>query len=183
MTTLSADAPRDYYEGDFMDYPVVASDIIFKGAAVGDNGSGYARPLQAGDPFRGFADYRCDNSTGLAGAVSVRTRTRGKVKLPISSLAITDIGKDVYASDDNTFTLTTGSNTRIGRVIAWISTGYGVVEFQTTQGVMFEFSDSTTGTPGDELVDAGGTYSRSNLNDNFSSLSAKINTIVRRLGN
>lgn len=60
---------------------------------------------------------------------------------------------------------------------------YAIVEFQTTQGVMFEFSDSTTGTPSDKLVDAGGAYSQSNINNNFSSLSLKINTIVRRLGN
>jgi len=51
MTTLSADKPRDYQLGDREEYPVIAADIIYEGAAVGENGSGYARPLQAGDPF------------------------------------------------------------------------------------------------------------------------------------
>lgn len=45
MTTLASDKARDYYQGDFHEFPVVAADIIYKGAAVGDNGSGYARPL------------------------------------------------------------------------------------------------------------------------------------------
>ena len=183
MTTLAEDAPREFYQGDFQDFPVIASDIIYKGAAVGDNGSGYARPLQAGDPFRGFADYRVDNATGSAGDKYVRCRTRGQIKLAISSLAITDVGKDVYASDDDTFTLTESTNTRIGRVVAWISTGYGIVEFQTTQGVMVEFTDSTTGTPGDTLADAGESYTQATLNNNFASIAAKLNTIMRRLGN
>lgn len=152
MTTLAADAPRDYYQGDFHDYPVIATDIIYGGAAVGDNGSGYARPLVAGDPFMGFADYKADNATGAAGDVYVRCRTRGRAKLSISSLAITDKGKDVYASDDNTFTLTQGSNTRIGFVSSWVETGVGIIEFEATSGVQTELTDNSTGTAGDTIA-------------------------------
>ena len=183
MTTLAADAPREYYQGDFHDFPVIAADIIYKGAAVGDNGSGYARPLQAGDPFRGFADYKADNSTGAAGAVYVRTKTKGRIKLAISSLAITDVGKDVFASDDNTFTLTQGSNTRIGFVSSWIATGEGIIEFYATQGVVFELSDSTGGTADGTLADVSATFSQATLNNNFADLSLKVNTLIRRLGN
>ncbi len=129
MTTLTSDQPRDYYQGDFHDFPVIAADIIYQGAAVGDNGAGYARPLVAGDPFRGFADYRVDNSTGLAGDKVVRTRTHGNIQLAISGLAITDVGKSVYASDDNTFTLTATANSKIGTVSSWISTGLGIIDF------------------------------------------------------
>ncbi|MCI0430769.1 MAG: cytoplasmic protein, partial [Rhodospirillales bacterium] len=67
MTTLAADKPRTYELGDVNELPVVAADIIFEGAAVGDNGSGVARPLVAGDPFRGFAIENADNATGAAG--------------------------------------------------------------------------------------------------------------------
>jgi len=59
MATLAVDTPRDYETGVEAVYnhvPVIADDIIYAGAAVGDNASGYARPLQAGDPFLGFAD-------------------------------------------------------------------------------------------------------------------------------
>ncbi|MXS85298.1 cytoplasmic protein [Nitrosomonas sp. HPC101] len=179
MATLAADQPRDFYQGDFHDFPVIATDIIYQGAAVGDNGSGYARPLQAGDPFRGFADYRADNATGGSGGESVRCRTRGRVKLAIGSLAITDVGKDVYASDDDTFTLTEGSNTRIGHVVAWIGTGFGIVEFNATRGVVTELTDNTTGAASDTLA----SISDADTKNAIASLAAKVNTLIRRLGN
>lgn len=182
MTTLSADKPRDFYEGDIREYPVIASDIIFGGAAVGDNGSGYSRPLQAGDPFRGFAEQKVDNSSGSAGDKYVRVKTRGKIRLPISSLAITDVGKDVYASDDDTFTLTQGSNTRIGYVHAWLETGYGVVAFDAAHGVEAELTDSTTGTADGTLADVGASFDQATLNNNFADLAAKVNALIRRLG-
>src|SRR3990167_8796022 len=156
MVTLASDQPRDYFEGDFHDFPMIASDIIYQGAAVGDNGSGYARPLVAGDPFRGFAQLKVDNSSGAAGAKYVRCRTRGDVQLAISALAITDVGKDVYASDDGTFTLTAGSNTRIGHVHAWVSTGVGIIRFAATTGVMTELTDGTGGTANTTLTALGG---------------------------
>ncbi|WP_396957734.1 hypothetical protein [Nitrosomonas sp.] len=179
MTTLAADQPRDFYQGDFHDFPVVATDIIYQGAAVGDNGSGYARPLEAGDPFRGFADYQADNATGAAGGAFVSCRTRGRVKLAITNLAITDVGKDVYASDDDTFTLAQGANTRIGHVISWISTGYGIVEFGATTGVITELTDNSSGSASDTIA----TISDAATKDAIASLAAKVNTLIRRLGN
>jgi hypothetical protein len=130
MTTLATDKPRDYGLGDVNALPVIAADIIYEGASVGENGSGYSRPLVAGDPFQGFATKKADNSLGSAGAINVQVRTRGVVVLPISGIAITaNDHPAVYASDDNTFTLTAGSNSRIGNVARWISTGYAEVYF------------------------------------------------------
>ena len=130
MTTLAANVQRDFQVGDRESYPVIASDIIYEGAAVGENAAGYARPLVAADPFLGFAITKVDNSDGAAGAARVEVKTRGKVKLAISAIAITANDRvAVYASDDNTFTLTDTSNSLIGYVSRWISTGYAVVEF------------------------------------------------------
>lgn len=130
MTTLAADLLRDYSLGDIDEYPAIASDIIYEGAAVGENGSGYSRPLVAADPFQGFALEQCDNSTGSAGDKRVKVRTKGCITLPISALAITANDRPaVYASDDNTFTLTASGNSLIGYVRRWVSTGIAVVEF------------------------------------------------------
>jgi len=130
MTTLAVDLPRTYALGDMDEYPVVASDIIYEGSAVGENASGYARPLVAGDPFLGFCQEQVDNSTGSAGSVRVRVLTRGCITLPISAIAITANDRPaVYASDDNAFTLTASTNTLIGYVRRWVSTGVAVVEF------------------------------------------------------
>lgn len=134
MTTLAADLPRDYQLGELEEYPVIASDIIYEGAAVGENGSGYARPLVAADPFLGFATKNVDNSAGSAGDKLVQVKTKGRIKLAISGLAITANDRPpVYASDDNTFTLTSTSNSKIGWVSRWISTGVAIVEFRATE--------------------------------------------------
>jgi hypothetical protein len=136
MTTLAADTPRDYQLGEIEEYPVIAADIIYEGAAVGENASGYSRPLVGADPFQGFAMANADNSAGAAGDVRVRVKTRGRVKLTIAALAITANDRPlVYASDDNTFTLTSTSNSLIGTVSRWVSTGVAIVEFDALQGI------------------------------------------------
>ena len=133
MTTLSINKPRDFVLGELQDLPVVASDIIYEGAAVGENGSGYFRPLVAADAFAGFAERQADNSAGAAGAVSVRVKTRGRVILSVAGVtAVTDEGSTVYASDDDTFTLTSTSNSAIGKIVRHIS--------GTTVEVYFEAS-------------------------------------------
>lgn len=133
MTTLSADAPRAFFEGDFIALPVIASDIIYGGAAVGENGSGYMRPLVAGDRFRGFADYKADNASGSAGAIDVRLRQRGSIELSVSGAVITDVGQPVYASDDATFTFIPTGNSFIGYVERWVESGKVVVAFDVNQ--------------------------------------------------
>lgn len=131
MTTLAADRSRDYELGNTLEIPMVASDIIFESAAVGDDGSGYARPLVAGDPFLGFAESRVDNSSGGAGARRVRLRAEGAVLLSVAgATGVANLGATVYASDDDTFTLTEGSNSPIGRVIRHDGGSQCVVRFQ-----------------------------------------------------
>ncbi|MCR5859719.1 hypothetical protein [Mesorhizobium sp. J428] len=130
MATLAVNKQRDYQMGDKEEYPVIAADIIYQGAAVGENASGYARPLVAADPFLGFAEAIADNSAGAAGAININVKKRGNIVLPISGLAITANDRPaVYASDDDTFTLTSAGNSLIGYVSRWVSTGVAVVEF------------------------------------------------------
>lgn len=122
MTTLAKNSPRDFVLGDLQDLPVVATDIIYEGAAVGENGSGYFRPLVAADPFAGFAQSQADNSAGAAGAINVRVKPCGRIVLSVTGVtAVTDEGSTVYASDDDTFTLTSSGNTAIGKIVRYIS--------------------------------------------------------------
>lgn len=134
MATLAQDKPRAFGVGEFNELPVIASDIIYEGAAVGDNGSGLARPLVAADPFLGFAKERCDNSAGAASARNVKVFERGKIELDVVGVASADdVGETVYASDDDTFTLTATSNTAIGKVARWVSGTRCVVYFEGVQ--------------------------------------------------
>jgi hypothetical protein len=133
VTTLATNKARVYhYSGDPIreEYPVIAADIIYQGAAVGENASGYSRPLVAGDVFQGFAVAKADNAAGAAGDIRVTVEQKGFITLPISALAITSNDRaPVYASDDDTFTLTATSNSLIGYISRWVSTGIAVVEF------------------------------------------------------
>jgi hypothetical protein len=97
MTTLAANKMRAY-EGapvriEENPLPVIASDIIYEGAAVGVvDGTGHGRPLVAGDRFAGFANQKADNAAGAAAAISVDLKTMGYIQLPVTGAVITDRG-------------------------------------------------------------------------------------------
>jgi hypothetical protein len=127
---LTLDTPRSYEIGDINELPVAAATQIFEGAAVGINSAnGLARPLAAGDLFAGFADRNADNRQGAAAALRVRLREAGKIEVPVAGLAVTDIGKLVYASDSGTFALTAAGNSLIGHVHRFVSGGVGIVKY------------------------------------------------------
>lgn len=139
MTTLAVDTPRAFEASElesYQDYGIIASDTIYEGAAVGDNGAGNARPLVAGDEFLGFAERQVANESGSASAKQVRIRTSGHVKLTVTgAAAITDRGKVVYATDDATFTLVPGG-TRIGRVVRWVTSTTCIVAFGAAEVIL-----------------------------------------------
>lgn len=133
MSQLTADTVQSFETpGIDNEFGVLDNVIVYRGSALGSSG-GYARQLVAADLFLGFAENKADNTgTGHAsGAKKVAVRREGYVQLAITSLAVTDINKAVYASDGNTYTLTAGSNTLIGRVHRWVSTGIGIIYFST----------------------------------------------------
>ncbi len=128
---LSEDVAREFIGGEEEEYPVEAAATVYRGAVVGENGSGYARPLTAGDPFLGVAMGKADNAAGSAGDVRVRVRTRGRMVVEVAGAsAITANDRPaVYASDDGTFTLTASTNSQVGYVSRWIGGTTCVVEF------------------------------------------------------
>ena len=134
MATLSADNPRVFETGhdeNINGLPVIANDIIYDGAAVGENGSGYFRPLVAADNFAGFADEQADNTGGSAGDINVKVKQRGVVKLSVTGVtAVTDEGSTVYATDDNTFTLTASGASSIGKIVRYVSGTTVMVAFE-----------------------------------------------------
>lgn len=134
MTTLAANEPRDIaLEGAEMigSRPVIASDIIFAGAAVGDNGSNLARPLVGGDVFFGFASRKADNASGSASDINVELAVKGTIVLNVVGVTgVTDTEAAVYATDDNLFTLTASGATQIGKVKRWESGTRCLVYFE-----------------------------------------------------
>jgi hypothetical protein len=186
MTTLAADKVRTYETGYFDNLPVVANDIIYQGAATGWNGSGYVRPLTAGDQFAGFCMELADNSSGAAGAVRAKVERQGLIVLAVTGVdGNDDVGKAVYASDDDAFTLTASTNSAIGRVYRHVSSTTCVVAFDATRaaiGDLTSLTDNSGGTAADTIAAIGGTYSQSEVRNAVASVTAKINAILAQLG-
>lgn len=119
---LNANRELQFYSvQELIEIPVDDNVNIYKGALVGRNrSSSYARPLTAGDEFLGIAYKQADNTVSghSAGGINVRLHQSIDIIHTLSGVATADIGKDVYASDDSTLTLTPTSNSRVGRVVA-----------------------------------------------------------------
>lgn len=129
-TTLATNKPRSYEGGSRNEYPVIASDIIYEGAAIGlVDASGHAQPLAAGNRFGGFAEAKADNAAGAAAAVNVRAIESGKIQLAVTGAVITDLGQPVYATDDDAFTFNPVGAVFVGFVHRYVSSGVVVVAF------------------------------------------------------
>lgn len=148
---------------ELIDLPVDDNVVIYKGGFVGRNRStGFARALVAGDEFLGIAFKKADNTvTGhTAGGINVRLHQDIDVVHALSAVANADIGKDVYASDDETLTLAPTGNSRIGRVVAVESTGTARVRAQPVVG----FSGAYESLPLITLADANATLTLDHMN-------------------
>jgi hypothetical protein len=152
MSTLATAKPRVFETGhdDVLNgLPGIATDIFYQGSAIGElNDTGTFRPLASGDKFAGFATETVDNSAGAASALNIPVREQGYVVLSVTGVAsAADRGKDVYATDDDTFTLTVGGS-QIGVVHRWISGTQCVVRFFS-----FALRTPVVGTHDAETVD------------------------------
>ncbi len=112
------------------EYSVAAAETIYKGAFVGLNPAGYAKPFVPGDLLVGIAYEQKDNASGAAGALKVRVITEGDAQLTLASVALTDVGKPVYATDDNTISLTGHPDAYVGRIINYVTTNTCLVRLK-----------------------------------------------------
>ncbi|WP_191085632.1 capsid cement protein [Roseococcus microcysteis] len=184
MAQLSANLARSFELGDFTDLPVAASAVIYEGSAVGI-ASGYARQLNAGDLFAGFAHIGVPVAPAANGDLLVRVRRMGLIVLTITSVAVTDIGKPVYASDGDTFTLTSGSNSHIGRVVRVIAANTALVAFDADAaglGTVAPLTDNSGGTAGDTIAAIGSSYVQAEVRNAIASLAARVNALAKQFG-
>lgn len=108
--TATADIRRKWRKGDSYGYPALAATRILGGTMVGVTAAGAAVP--AGNvnavALVGFAEESIDNTAGATGDRTVNAR-KGVTLIPLTGATPADIGKTVYASADDTFTLTAGA--------------------------------------------------------------------------
>lgn len=133
MTALSADKTNfKLADKGVRSYPVAAGVVIYYGAMVAVDSSGYARPARTSttDTVIGYNwNDRVDNSTGSAGAKQVTVRSDRLALVGNSSagdaIVAADVGDDCYAVDDQTVAKTNGTNTRVraGKIYSVTSDG------------------------------------------------------------
>jgi hypothetical protein len=131
---LTADREVQFYAAqELIDVPVDDNVVVYKGAFVGRNRStGYARGLVAGDEYLGIAYRQADNTVSghTAGGIMVRLHQSIDIVQTLTGVATGDIGKDVYASDDGTLTLSPTGKSRIGRIVTVEATNTARVRCQ-----------------------------------------------------
>jgi hypothetical protein len=161
---LTANRDVKMYAGqELIDLPVNDSAHIYKGALVGrDRATGYARALTAGDEFLGVAYGEADNTvTGhTAGGINVRLHQDVDIVHALTGVATADIGKDVYASADDTLTLTPTGNSRVGRVVAVEGTNLARVRCMP----VLQLGGGYEGLPLVSLADASATLTLDHIN-------------------
>ena len=134
---LSADKARQFgviSPNDVNTIPLAASAQVYQGSIIGNNGAGYGRALTAGDKFLGIVHNDGVLNGSTAGGSSCNVIARGVLKniAVTGASAAADLGRLVYASDDDTLTLTAGANTLVGRITRYDSdSGYFDVLFSS----------------------------------------------------
>ncbi len=177
----TGNTPLELEIGDRNECPVAAGQQLFRGAMVFADAAGRATSV-LGAKFLGHAAAEADNRTGGAGAINVLLHGgcyRAQVAVP--SVALTDIGKEVFASDDNTLSLSSsgGANTLVGRVIRYVDTNLAIVEFSPVVDVTV-----TTVAQQAHIADAKVNYTTGDLDTEaklitaFNTTNAKINAIL-----
>ena len=119
-----------YVDQELRNLQVAAAKRIYKGALVG-LGAGYARPLVAGDLFAGVAYEEIDNSAGANGALCARVYTLGDFGLALPGASTADIGRPVFASSDDTLTLSGAGNSYVGFVQDVTASGEIILRIET----------------------------------------------------
>lgn len=157
MTALTADKSVIVADGEWLEYPeppltIAASTLIYQGAVVAVNTSGYVVPGSATNTLKviGWSRGRVDNSAGSAGALPVPI-CRKPIRLvnSASTDAITnaDVGELCYLVDDQTVARTSGGGDRpvAGRVRHVHATAGVLVEFDVSDAGSLPVLTATVG--------------------------------------
>lgn len=140
MTALAGDKWLRYNRGDerALGADGSATYDFYKGAALTWDTTGYIRPgaNTAGFRFAGFSleKVQVTNTTTADGDTLVKAVRRGLAIMTFSSIAVTDIGRPVWLTDDTTGSLTRTNVGPIGKVAEYVSSTTALIEFNADAG-------------------------------------------------
>ncbi|HEB79259.1 MAG TPA: hypothetical protein ENI79_02130 [Rhodospirillales bacterium] len=140
MTALAANKViKRIGDETLREFAVEASAHIYEGAFVGIHPvTGYARPFEPCDLFAGTARNEANNTTGAAGSLLSGATTTGVVMVEVAGLlvhaltgvSLYDVGRAVYATDDNVLSFTGHPDGFVGRVIHKDAANVAVVQLR-----------------------------------------------------
>lgn len=104
-------------DAELREYPVVASDIIYRDTFVGLNPAGLLKPFEVGDEFVGIAYEKADNASGAAAAIKCRVYVKCDFVFALTSAANLDSGKALFATDDSTIDTVGHPDAWVGQVL------------------------------------------------------------------
>jgi hypothetical protein len=149
-TATSTGRKLSWSEGEEEDYPVYIATKIVHGTLVNLNATGYAVACTntTGEVFVGVCMREADNSAGASGDIRVRVRRKGIFDFITSGAAITSIGTDFYATDNQTVQ-TTANYIYVGKCARYTSaTNVGIEIAYATCGIPApEDTDETVSLP------------------------------------
>jgi len=122
-TTVAKDTQHQI--GNIIAYPMLTNTSLVEGAAVMTNAAGYL--VNAADTasciFAGIVDKSISNNPGASGAKKARVRANGIHDFVTAGLTQADVGKKVYAVDNQTVALaaTTTNDVLVGQIVEFIS--------------------------------------------------------------
>lgn len=129
---LTVNTARDrFVDQEIRALAVKANVHVYKGALVGFDAGGLAKPLAAGDVFAGLAYEEKNNVGGADSDLSVRVYTIGDFQMPLTAATKANNGVSVYASDDGTLTYTATANTLVGTQVDLLSAGTIMLRLKT----------------------------------------------------
>ena len=143
MTALSADNTKPIVskllspDGFYVDAPIYLATTIYKWSFVGLNETGYlvqyvapaAGTTVTGNKFIGISvEHVAAADVVASGDRTCRVLMDGYFTAYLSGVAITDVLKPVFASDDNTLTLVAGNGACVGYIVAYDRSGYCTIK-------------------------------------------------------
>lgn len=93
-------------------YPVAPGETVYLGSVVGVNASGQVQRLQTAGTEAlsiGIADRALNNAGNAAASATPVVILKGTWRIPVPAATAANIGANVYATDDGTFTLNSGA--------------------------------------------------------------------------
>lgn len=117
MAPLTTGRNTPARNADRRNFPLEAAAVIYAGAMVALNASGYLVPASVSTTLKvvGRAEADVDNSSGAAGDLGCEVNTGAfhyANSAAADAIALSDVGANCYAVDDQTVAKTDGTSTR-----------------------------------------------------------------------